>query len=293
MDIFIPSRNIAIEYDGETWHKSIEKDIEKSKLCKEKNIKLIRIRENKCPFTDDKYSKIYYYQYQNWSELNNIIKSILLDLEINDVDINIERDEIKIKEQYYSTIKDKSLSKLYPAIAAEWHPTKNGEIRPDQVSAETHDSYYWKCSKCGNVYKAMVKNRVRVNSGCPVCGKEKNVESQKVKVRNIDTNEIFDSVVSASEKYKCSRSSITSCCRGITKSAQGYRWEYVDREKSSRKVRQHQKSQKRILNIDTGQIYNSLLDAFEKTGIHNIQTVCSGKREKAGGYHWKYLDDKK
>lgn len=37
LDIFIPSKNIAIEYDGEVWHKSVKKtliDIQKNALCK-------------------------------------------------------------------------------------------------------------------------------------------------------------------------------------------------------------------------------------------------------------------
>ena len=47
------------------------------------------------------------------------------------------------------------------------------------------------------------------------------------------------------------------------------------------------------MNTDTGEIYDSLCEAVEKTKIVNIQAVCSGRREKAGGYHWKYLDDEK
>ena len=47
-----------------------------------------------------------------------------------------------------------------------------------------------------------------------------------------------------------------------------------------------------MLNIDTGEIYDSLCDAVEKTKIVNIEAVCNGRRPKAGGYHWKYIDDK-
>lgn len=47
LDIFIPSLNIAIEYDGEAWHKSnsLKREQEKYKICQSNGIKLIRIRE--------------------------------------------------------------------------------------------------------------------------------------------------------------------------------------------------------------------------------------------------------
>ena len=48
LDVFIPSRKIAIEYDGVFWHKakSIKRDQIKYQICKENGIHLIRIRES-------------------------------------------------------------------------------------------------------------------------------------------------------------------------------------------------------------------------------------------------------
>lgn len=51
---------------------------------------------------------------------------------------------------------------------------------------------------------------------------------------------------------------------------------------------------KKIINLDTGEIYNSIgLVAKElniKNGSH-IVAVCKGKRKIAYGFRWKYLDD--
>ncbi len=290
LDIYIPSKRVAIEYDGETWHTSSNKDLEKSELCFKNKIKLFRVREKNCPKINDPYSIIFEYTYQNWQELEKIIENILELLNIRNANININRDELRIKEQFYSIINDKSLGSLYPEIAKEWHPTKNGSITPNQVSAETHDSYYWLCPSCGNTYKAMVKNRVRVKSGCPKCGKDKSAKSQMIKIKNLDTGEIFENANEAAKKYNCGRAAIIACCRKITNTSNGYHWEYVDREKAVRSSTQKQKTQKKIINMDTGIVYENLVDAFQKTGIHNIQAVCSGRREKAGGYHWKYMD---
>ena len=51
---------------------------------------------------------------------------------------------------------------------------------------------------------------------------------------------------------------------------------------------------KKVINLDTGKIYNSIgLVAKElniKNGSHIVE-VCKGKKNKAYGYHWKYYDD--
>lgn len=49
LDIFIPSLNIGIEYDGDYWHSlpnMQKRDILKNNICKHKNIKLIRVLES-------------------------------------------------------------------------------------------------------------------------------------------------------------------------------------------------------------------------------------------------------
>ena len=49
MDIFIPTLNLAIEYDGERFHKDVSKDKHKNDILFQNGITLIRIREPKCP----------------------------------------------------------------------------------------------------------------------------------------------------------------------------------------------------------------------------------------------------
>ena len=50
---------------------------------------------------------------------------------------------------------------------------------------------------------------------------------------------------------------------------------------------------KPVLNIDTGQIFESVKAANEYYGKKqtNISAVCRGERSLALGYHWKYLDE--
>ena len=55
-----------------------------------------------------------------------------------------------------------------PEIAAEWHPTKNGDVRPEQVSNGSPKKVWW-LGACGHEWDASIVNRTRLGHGCPVC----------------------------------------------------------------------------------------------------------------------------
>jgi len=61
-----------------------------------------------------------------------------------------------------------SLTDRFPDIAAQWHPTRNGNLRPDQVNAGTDAKVWWRCEQ-GHGWEAPVSRRTRQSTGCPVC----------------------------------------------------------------------------------------------------------------------------
>jgi hypothetical protein len=63
---------------------------------------------------------------------------------------------------------DNCLAFLHPDIAAEWHPTKNGNILPKDVLSNTHKKYWWLCSS-GHEWEARCHDRVGKGNGCPYC----------------------------------------------------------------------------------------------------------------------------
>ena len=66
-----------------------------------------------------------------------------------------------------------SLASLYPEIAKEWHPTKNGKLTPDQFVAGSHKKAWWKCPKsCDHEWEAVIKSRAN-GCGCPFCAGHK------------------------------------------------------------------------------------------------------------------------
>ncbi len=67
-----------------------------------------------------------------------------------------------------------SLATLFPLIAAEWHPTKNGNITPADVIAGSNKRYWWKCSVAeDHEWEAQPNNRCFSNQNCPACANQK------------------------------------------------------------------------------------------------------------------------
>jgi len=62
------------------------------------------------------------------------------------------------------------LATTHPLLAAEWHPTKNGNLTPRMVISGTPKKVWWKCSQ-GHEWKAQLSNRAS-GTGCPHCSGE-------------------------------------------------------------------------------------------------------------------------
>lgn len=65
---------------------------------------------------------------------------------------------------------ENDLATRCPEVAAEWNDSKNGDLRPETVSPNSHRKVWWKCRKCGYEWVAEIKSRAGINkSGCPCC----------------------------------------------------------------------------------------------------------------------------
>jgi hypothetical protein len=74
-----------------------------------------------------------------------------------------------------------SLASEHPWVAREWHPTRNGALRPDDVSRGSARVVWWQCqASSDHCWRASVNNRVRRASGCPHCARQprKSTESR-------------------------------------------------------------------------------------------------------------------
>jgi DNA-directed RNA polymerase subunit RPC12/RpoP len=62
------------------------------------------------------------------------------------------------------------LATVFPKIAAQWHPTKNEGLTPDEVTCGSAKKVWWKCNVCGYEWKAIIYSRAGAQRcGCPMC----------------------------------------------------------------------------------------------------------------------------
>jgi hypothetical protein len=68
-----------------------------------------------------------------------------------------------------------TIAHTHPDIAAQWHPTKNGDLKPEHVTIGCNEMVWWLCPEkfeceCPHDYQSTVANRVRNGNGCSYCG---------------------------------------------------------------------------------------------------------------------------
>ncbi len=62
---------------------------------------------------------------------------------------------------------ENDLASQRPDLAAQWHPVKNGDLTPEQVTIGSHRKVWWVCGK-GHEWQSDVRTRVN-GAGCPYC----------------------------------------------------------------------------------------------------------------------------
>jgi len=66
--------------------------------------------------------------------------------------------------------KKQSLEEQYPEVAKQWHPTKNGTLKPCNVAAKSNKKAWWKCDKGhDHEWQSVIASRANPNSTCPIC----------------------------------------------------------------------------------------------------------------------------
>ena len=168
LDVFIPSLNVGIEYDGKMWHQNKERDIKKDILCKKLGITLYRIREAGCVEIEESSSIIYKVKANSYTELENIIYELIYILTSKKINININSDRLKIEEIVLMDYENNSLLNNYPELCKEWNFAKNGKLLPKNFASKSNKKVWWQCSKCSYEWEAQISKRT-IGRSCPAC----------------------------------------------------------------------------------------------------------------------------
>ena len=129
-----------------------------------------------------------------------------------------------------------------------------------------------------------------------------NAKSKKcTEVYCIDTGKTYSSIRDASLDTGIGANIISSCCSGELTHAGNLMWLYLDDVTEENinyminqmKKRDNEKLSRRVICLETKEVYKSPNDAQDKTGINrnHIRECCQGNGATAQGYHWMYLSD--
>lgn len=129
-------------------------------------------------------------------------------------------------------------------------------------------------------------NKQRIGNKNPMYGKGK-------KIICLETGEIFNSARIASDKLNIDASSIIAVCKNRRFTAGDLHFMYLEEYDKNKKYNLTSFKRK-IICINTGEIFNSIQDAKNKLNIHSghISEVCQGKLAHIKGYVFKYYIDK-
>jgi hypothetical protein len=68
-------------------------------------------------------------------------------------------------------VTNKPLSQVSPELSEEWHPSKNGDLKPSDIAPFSHKKVWW-LGKCGHEFSSEVASRM-LGRGCGYCSGQK------------------------------------------------------------------------------------------------------------------------
>jgi len=196
----------------------------------------------------------------------------------------------------YVTEGESDIATTNPDVLADWNYKKNAPLGliPTMFSKGSDQKVWWICKK-HHEYEASISNHIRLNRGCPYCaGRICLPGFNDLKTLRPDALIYWD--YSKNNEIGLYPDHITSnsrqkawwkCSKGHSRQATIYSYKPGSCPFCS------DSSAKKVQNIETGIIYNTLSDASKACGLKSGDTIslcCKGKQKTAGGFHWRYID---
>ena len=172
LDIYLPDLNLAIEYDGPR-HDNPKREKSKNDKCSKKGIKLLRIKEHLRNIDEGLFVEPFLWisDHASAKEIDVVIakleRYIASKAGIADYKSHAHCSMYRsLINEMVIIVPEKSLADVYPEVAKQWHPTKNGSLTPEDVYANSNRFAWWQCEK-GHEWEALISSRHR--TGCPFC----------------------------------------------------------------------------------------------------------------------------
>lgn len=179
VDIYIPSLNLIIEYDGGLTHADrMSIDSEKSKLIIDQGYTLIRIRDNglsslnidgleEILYKRDSNKSIQYMLQRLLDLLVNSFKDHIEEMDsLRDV-IDVDKDNMAILSVLPPVEESINAKQYYPKIGDIWDYKKNSKMKPEYFKPYSNHKAWFKCNQ-NHSYLAQIGSKVK-GHGCPYC----------------------------------------------------------------------------------------------------------------------------
>ncbi len=191
-----------------------------------------------------------------------------------------------------------SLAETHPELAKQWHPTKNGDLTSQDVTAGSRKKVWWKCPDCGGGWQATIGDRAN-GHGCPYCyGRKALPGFNDLATKRPDI---------AAEWHPTKNGSLTP--RDVTAGSNtkvwwkcpdcggGWQGKVYHRTRKNEPVMCPvcgSRKTRPVVCIEKGLMYRSIKEAAQSVGHgdrNRISKHLSGKRANAYGYHWRYATE--
>lgn len=194
LDIYLPSIDVGIEYDGYYFHRirnnRIESENRKILLSRKKSLRLIHIVEtDTVSLLTISEDTILFPIDSKRKYLDEIIRELFRLLNVSDYSFIIDSvaDSSAIQRNYYHVVLKKSLGKQRPDLLRFWDWKMNGDLNPETLPCGTQNKVWWKCPICGKSYQATVSSKTRNAVGTIITCREC-YYFERVKIKNLKSN---------------------------------------------------------------------------------------------------------
>jgi len=193
-DIFLPNHNLAIEYDGNHWHKEKGKtDLEKNEFFAKRGIRTIRVRHRPLEALS-KHDVIVPQKNLSKTDVDKLVfriaslTSLSLDRYANEPSFTNDEEFRRFVSFLPSPPPEYSLKGEYPDVAEQWDYQKNSPLKPENFSSGSNKRVWWKCPNGDDhEWRTSIHQRTgEVQTGCPFCSNRRVSKTNNLLLNNPD-----------------------------------------------------------------------------------------------------------
>jgi NUMOD3 motif len=209
-----------------------------------------------------------------------------------------KKDKRILSSKAYERLRTEFINRKIPEeVIEKIRKASTGRIKSQETKNKISKSN--KGKRKGRVSSEITKNKQKLAQKGSNNGNAK-------KVYCVETKKIYGCAAEAGIDINTSKGNISSCCRGLSNTAKGYHWEFIDNPKYNEdqivEIRKKysvlgvpKKIITKIICLDTSIVYSSIRNAENTTGVDHssISKCCRNIMSMAGGFHWQYYKENK